>query len=393
MGKSILFVDDEIHILKSLKRLFMDLDYTIYLADSGEEALDILKNHPIDLIVTDIRMPIMDGYELLLQVKRNHPRVFRVVLSGYTEDELVVKAIQKNLAKLYIYKPWDGEYLLDVINGIFEFKDSISSPELLNIINNLEGLPTLPDLYTSLCDAIHNDEDIDYIASIIEKDQAVATQILHIANSAFYGLKTSSISQAILNIGLNNIKNIVLATSVFNVNLHESIMKHFRELWEHAALCNQLTSFLYQKVFKKKIPVDYLSTGLLHDIGKIVLLNILGVNYFEILKAENIIESEKNELGITHQHVGGYLLDWWELPMAIIEVALYHHDPMNKSIINKDIISIIHLADYYSWHIIGNSEKVALDETIYTKLGANKDILDQYVFESDFASQFKILNV
>lgn len=388
MGRSILFVDDEIHILKSLNRLFIDSDYDIYLAESGEEALDILSKHSIDLIVTDIRMPKMDGYELLLKVKKQYPRVFRMILSGYTEDELRLKAIQKNLAKLYIYKPWENEYLINMMEGVFEFHNNISSPELINIINNLERLPTLPDLYSKLCEAIHDDEDIKHIGEMIQQDQAVATQILHIANSAFYGVKTSSINQAILNIGLNNIKNIVLATSVFNEKLHNTLMGHFKKLWQHAAMCNQLTSFLYQRIFNKKIPVDYLSAGLLHDIGKIVLLHILGTDYYNILKNDCVVDVEKQELGTTHQHIGGYLLDWWELPMPIIEVALYHHEPLNNAIINKDLVSIVHMADYYSWMILDNPDQTSLDEGVLEYLGVSKEEVDQYVFDNEKFDKF-----
>lgn len=381
MNNSILFVDDEVHIINGLKRLFHDSDYHIYIAESGEEALKILSNNKIDLIITDIRMPEMDGYELLAIIKKQYPKVFRVILSGYTEDEIALKAIQKNLAKLYVYKPWENQYLLDMVDRIFKFRSNVSSPELINIINNLEGLPTLPRLYENLCQAINRDDDIDFIASIIEKDQAIAAKILHISNSAYYGMKTGSVKQAILNLGLNSVKDIVFATTIFNKNLHSSMMNYFNQLWEHAYICNQFTLLLYEKIFGKKIPTDYLSAGLLHDIGKILLLNIFGVDYFNILK-DNCIDNEKNKLGITHQQIGGYLLDWWGFQLPIVEAIFYHHDPLNNMIINKELVAIIHLADYYSWRKLDQVPSSHLDEEVFVYLGQDQQSVEQYINEN-----------
>jgi len=385
MGKTILLVDNNepIHIL--FQKLFIDTEYTIQIAKSGNEALSLLEKSQIDLILSDIYLTEMNGYDLLTQVQKEYPKVFRVILSENKKDKLLLKAIQKNIAKLYIYKPWDNQNLLKVIRGIFEFMNSISSPELIKIINNHEGLPTLPSLYNHLCEAIHNDEDIDNIASIIKKDQAVAAQILHIANSAFFGIKTSSIAHAIINIGLNNIKNIVLATSVFNTNLPASRMKAFAQLWQHAYLCNQLTSLLYLRIFNKKVPVEYLSAGLLHDIGKIVLISIFGNDYYNILESDDFYNKEKEEIGITHQQIGGYFLDWWELPMPVVESVLYHHEPLNINVVNKDLIAIVHLADYYAQAEAKST--TILNEEVFTYLGIEKHIVEQYVNESGILSQ------
>ena len=87
MLKKILFVDDEAQILKSIRRLFMDTEYEVITAESGSEALDILANNKIDLIVSDMRMPNMSGYELLREVKRRFPHIVRIILSGLLKKE------------------------------------------------------------------------------------------------------------------------------------------------------------------------------------------------------------------------------------------------------------------------------------------------------------------
>lgn len=113
----ILCVDDERNVLKALRRLFMDEDdYDIMLAESGEEGLEILaEENDIRLVVSDYRMPGMNGVEFLSQVFEKWPDTIRIVLSGYADTAAVVEAI--NLGQIYkfIPKPWDDDELKAVI--------------------------------------------------------------------------------------------------------------------------------------------------------------------------------------------------------------------------------------------------------------------------------------
>lgn len=125
MGKKILFVDDEIQILKAFKRLFMDTDYEINVAESGLEALNILKNQEVDLIVSDMRMPNMTGYELLSIVKNRFPDIIRIILSGFAEERIILDSLQKNIAKIYILKPWENNIFIETIDNIFKVEDML----------------------------------------------------------------------------------------------------------------------------------------------------------------------------------------------------------------------------------------------------------------------------
>ena len=129
MSKTILFVDDEKQILKALRRLFMQKDYTCFFADSAEAALETLENHHIDLIVTDMKMPAMDGYRLLKLVKDKYPAALRACFSGYSDEGLILKTLEDNLAELYLFKPWDNNKLMSTIETLLEneSKSSIKS--------------------------------------------------------------------------------------------------------------------------------------------------------------------------------------------------------------------------------------------------------------------------
>ena len=379
MKNTILFVDDEHQILKAINRMFIDTEYRIFLAESGEEALKVLKQEEIDMIISDIRMPNMDGYQLLKKVKEKHPLVLRIILSGYAQENLVLKALQNNLAKLYLLKPWDNRKFIEVINQIFEVEAIIKNDTVLAVINNLDEIPTIPALYNRLCSLIDKDADIKAITGVIEEDPAVTSKILHIANSAFYGAKTGSIQQAILYLGLANIKSIVLSTSVFNSLKLNSLLFDKSLLWNHSCICNKMVSLFYKELLGNNLPDTYMSAGLLHDIGKIVLINNFTDKYRNVLEIMNdhrgtyITEAEKKIMGISHQEIGGYLLNWWELPLPIVEAALFHHNPLEEGIVNKELVCAVHIAEYYSWKQLGKDKFSVLNEDSFEFLGVSEE--------------------
>ncbi|WP_083943517.1 response regulator [Caldicellulosiruptor naganoensis] len=111
------------NILKALNRAFLDEDYEVFFAQNAEEALKIMEESHIDLIISDMRMPNISGFELLKIIKQRYPSTIRVILSGYADENLVFRALQTNIAKLCILKPWDNERLKQIIRNIFELED------------------------------------------------------------------------------------------------------------------------------------------------------------------------------------------------------------------------------------------------------------------------------
>lgn len=108
-NRTVLFVDDEEKILRSLKRGLLDEPYNTLFASSGKEALEILKQKEVHIIVTDMRMPEMSGLELLKTVKQEYPHIVRMVLSGYTQVTTLLTAINKGKIFKFITKPWQLE--------------------------------------------------------------------------------------------------------------------------------------------------------------------------------------------------------------------------------------------------------------------------------------------
>lgn len=116
MGKSILFVDDERPILRSLQRSLRGSGFEILIAASGSEALHILSQYKVDLIVSDVRMPNMNGHQLLQQIQQLYPATVRLLLSGQADDQEIAEAIRDGSCSRYILKPWNGKELLHIIH-------------------------------------------------------------------------------------------------------------------------------------------------------------------------------------------------------------------------------------------------------------------------------------
>jgi two-component system NtrC family sensor kinase len=112
----ILFVDDERNVLRSLERLFLDEEYEVVTANSGPEGLEALEKFgPFQLIVSDYRMPSMNGVEFLAEVCHRWPDTERIILSGYADTASIVSAINEGQIYKFIAKPWNDEDLLHAI--------------------------------------------------------------------------------------------------------------------------------------------------------------------------------------------------------------------------------------------------------------------------------------
>lgn len=143
----ILFVDDELSILKSIKRLFLDSDYDIITAQSGLEAIDIVKHTEISVCVADQRMSGMSGTELLTKIKDLSPFTTRVLLTGYTDLDSILCAINSGEIFRFILKPWDDSELISQVDmAVAKFKKKIAKNEKLMLA--LAETIELKDPYT-----------------------------------------------------------------------------------------------------------------------------------------------------------------------------------------------------------------------------------------------------
>lgn len=379
MEKRILFVDDERSILRSIERSFFDLDYEVFVAASGEEGLSILRENPIDIVVSDMRMPEMDGHQFLRKVKTQYPGTTRLILSGYADEKEIIESLVDGSTSLYLFKPWNGEELIQKIEKIFEIRQILNNQALLDIVNDLGNLSVVTGLYETVTRLIEEDASTQAIARAVETDPAVTASVLRVVNSAFYRVRTSSVAQAITFLGLPVIKSIVLSCSLFRSTQVKVPPFNMDSLARHANTTNLYMTTIYSKLLKKQVPETLATAGLLHKLGLLILLHYFPVPYRQV--AERLRTSpEKNSLaliekdvfGATHPQLGGHLLNWWNIPYPTVECALFCHEPLHESIMNKEAVAIIHLANYYTWRetlpcLAGN-----LDSRAFSVLGISQ---------------------
>lgn len=127
---SVLFVDDDINVLSSLKRGLIDEDYKSFFATSGEKALAIMEENEISVIVSDMRMPGMDGLQLLKLIKEKYPCTVKIVLSGYTQLPQILATINQVDIFKFITKPWNlEEELIIIIRQAVEYYNFLQEKE------------------------------------------------------------------------------------------------------------------------------------------------------------------------------------------------------------------------------------------------------------------------
>jgi response regulator RpfG family c-di-GMP phosphodiesterase len=137
MKHTILAVDDEPANLRMIERLFHK-DYTVITAQSGEEGLETLKRESVDLIISDQRMPGMTGTELLKESIYTNPDAVKIILTGYTDTEAVIDAINRARVHKFVSKPWDPVQLKDIVRDALRERDGVL--EQKKVIEALIGL-------------------------------------------------------------------------------------------------------------------------------------------------------------------------------------------------------------------------------------------------------------
>ena len=380
MGKTLLLVDDEDNVLQALQQVFIAVGHRVLTAESGERGLKILAQEPVDLVISDMRMTGMDGHQFLKQVRALYPTTMRAILSVFSEGKDVMGCLRDGSARMYIIKPWDNVKLVEEVGKLLQLGEMFARRQLLEVFNNLKDLPTMPELYGRLCALIEKDAGLEEIARVIEHDQTVAAKLLQVANSVYYNMSTGSVRQAIVYMGITNLKTVVLGLSVLKQlnGLHGGFFSK-DVLWDHADRVNRLTHVIFERGLGRKMKENEATAGLLHDIGRILLIRDYSQPYSGVYKSafqnkdSTFRDTERSLMGISHDEVGAFLLNWWSLPHPIVEAAMFHHDPMNQAIIHREVVAAVHIADYYAWKQKQALTLPKLQPAAFAVLGMSED--------------------
>ncbi len=360
---NVLFVDDEPKVLRGLQRqidMVVD-DWHIMLASGGTEALSVLRQQPVDVIIADMRMPGLDGISLLAKVAAQYPHIVRLILTGYANATDALRAA--NFAHQFLAKPIDVEVLVNVVRNTIKLRDMLKSHELRQVVGEIGTLPSVPSLYTRLMRALQSPTvKIDDISRIVSQDMAMTGKMLQLVNSAYFGLprQISSPKQAVIMLGLNTIRTLALTVHIF-AEYNDIRMDGFSlvGLQQHGLLVSSLAKEVAHGLMMSDYEVDSAVTaGMLHVLGRLILASSMPRRYRNVLakaKTMNIMldDVEANLLGVSHGMVGAYLLALWGLPLSVIEAVFFHHSPEQSPCdTNKaSPLMAVHIADVLAYQV------------------------------------------
>jgi len=316
MSIRILFVDDEPLILQGLQRSLRPLrkEWNAAFAAGGEEALAVLQREPFDVVVTDMRMPGMDGAALLDAVTRRYPDTLRLVLSGQSDLESVVRSA--GVAHQYLSKPCSIEALKDAVNRAVSLHHLLADSSLKQLLSRMQSIPSVPPLYIELTNCLKSkDASIEKAAAIIQKDMGMSAKVLQLANSGLFGAsgRIGSAAEAVTFLGLDTIRTLLLTLHAFS-EFQPGGASNFsmQSLWSHSMATGALAERIIQSMPSGAPGQGHMRMiGLLHNTGRLVLAANLPESFEQAhrLAVEKEIvpwEAEREVFGATHAEVGAY---------------------------------------------------------------------------------------
>jgi putative nucleotidyltransferase with HDIG domain len=337
MRQRILFVDDEPQVLNGLRRMLWDMRerWEMHFAGSGAEALALLAELPMDVVITDARMPGMDGPTFLEEVRRNWPGTARMILSGHSDRDYVMRSVKP--AHQFLSKPCTPEELKATISRLLGLGEFFKDERLRQAIARIDTLPVLPSVFTELTDELRSpNASVKTMGEIISRDIGLATGILKLVNSSYFGLprRVSSTEQAVTLLGTETLRALVLSHYLFSrFDTRRYPRFGLDNLWGHSLGVAHFARTVASLEGADKADKDIcFMAGLVHDMGKLVLAELFRDDYARALGLSQernlgIREAEMAVLGVSHAEVGGYLLGLWGFEEAVVMAVGRHHEP------------------------------------------------------------------
>lgn len=329
----VLFVDDDISLLEGVRTMtyLAAPEWDLHLATGGHEALRILAERPIDVLVTDLKMPVMDGAELLAIAAEQYPDVTRILMSGNLDVAFTLQLVPD--AQQVLLKPVEPSVLRSTVERSYELGRRLTNPELHRALREVADLPRPPESVTRL-NALLEDPDVGVreVAEVVETDMALTAKVFQMVNSAYFGLVRSitDIGEAVSYVGIGTVRNLAVTVALQRAVTATSAV-HAAVVAELHERANLVARMARQLVLVRDQANEAYVAGLLHDIGMLALVSYFPDRFTELEDAcrrssLSICDLEADIVGATHPDIGAYLLQQWGLPFTVVEAVARHHD-------------------------------------------------------------------
>ncbi|GAA2512828.1 HDOD domain-containing protein [Winogradskya humida] len=334
----VVFVDDEPRILDGLRRMLRTERnrWDMSFAPGGAEALETMQDRACDVVVSDFRMPGMDGGQLLSQVRTLYPGTARVILSGQTGEDDVLRVV--TLAHQFLSKPTSRDQLVQTVDRLIAAQAASGGDSARRDVSMVQSLPSAPGILPELIAALDTEEaSAGSVAAIIEQDPAAAAKVLQLANSSasMMGQEVSDVTQAIALLGTQTVRGLVLMHDVVRSLDPAGLLpaRWIQELTDHAVHTSQLAKQLARNAAWQ---YQAFTAGLLHEVGQLVLASSRSAGYPAVIRAWNDSKEsepvsldtvEREALGSCHSDAGANLLTLWGLPPSVVAAVSGHAGP------------------------------------------------------------------
>lgn len=307
----VMFVDDEVRVLAGIERTLMmqDNDWDCRFATSAEEALAALETCQADVVVSDMRMPFMDGAELLAEICQRWPSTIRIILSGHSDLDATMRML--DVAHQFVAKPCDNATLLAAVERALGLRKLFDDPLVVENVGKLARLPAAPRVFAEvrrmLADpAAHSRQ----LSATLGSDPALGAKIMQLANSAYFaaGGRIHDIRSAVARLGLDNVRLLVLASQVFANSEHDPYLD---ALQQSALLASRITGRI---------------AGASGPAATAALLANIALTIPEMRDEAAGTPPADGQIPPCVA-VGAYLLALWGLPIDIVNAVAYHRTP------------------------------------------------------------------
>ena len=349
----ILFVDDEANLLHGLQRMLRSQRHSwdMEFAQGGEEALRAISERSFDIIITDMRMPEMDGAALLQKVSERSPSTVRMILSGQADEGAIFRVVKH--AHLYLSKPCHTQAITDAVSRACETRELIGSRVIVEFVSRIGSMFCLPEHHRLLKNALQSPyAATQAIADTIAMDIGMTAKILHIANSSFFG-NGPAVSDpwvAVARLGLDTLRELISSTEIFTPSDLDPGILSLPEVTEYSCL---VASLAHEMATRRGVSKEYVqqayTAGLLHQIGRIILAQAFpkefrGAQLLAERKHISQVEAERLVFGTSHAEVGGYLLALWGLPQSLVDTVREFQNPLPPELRQTPLLSLLELA-------------------------------------------------
>ena len=332
--RHVLFVDDEPHVLDSLRDALRSRrgEWTMAFARGGDAALEALGRQEYDVVVSDMRMPGMDGADLLARVRTVQPSTVRIVLSGYADLDVLMRATA--VSHRFLGKPCDTNELIRVVERSCAIAELAEREDRRRTATRAAELPCIPGVFHELTALLNNpNSSVDQVAALVEQDIAVSARVLQLANSAFFARsrQMSRISEAVVLLGLGTLKALVLSAGALGAFEPTPPIAGFalEQIQRRAIAVAAVVRSILEPGAEQDTAV---AAAMLRDIGLLVLAveepeRLAATLDASVREHRPLADIEYELFGVSHAEVGAHLLALWGLPHTIVEPVAFHHRP------------------------------------------------------------------